>query len=124
MRTVVADAAEMPGMVVCGLGGAEPDIDRDPRRTQLCVPLPGHQWIGILDRGHDAGNTGGNDGVGTGRRSAEMRTWLQRHIERGAACDLACAPQRLGLSMGTPAGLRPTAPDNQAILDDDRADGG
>src|SRR5437016_3826908 len=52
-----------------------------------------------------------------------MRTRLQRHIERGPARRLACAPQRLGLGMRPAAGLGPAAADNDAVLHHDRAYG-
>ena len=50
MRALVADAAKMSGMVACGFGGAQTEIDRDPGGAKFCVPLPGHIGIGILDR--------------------------------------------------------------------------
>jgi hypothetical protein len=103
---------------------AQPDIDRDAGGAQPRVALPGHFRIGILDRRHHARNAGGDDGVGAGRRFAEMRARLQRHIERGAARGLAGALQRLGLGMRPAAGLGPAAADDDAVLDHDRADGG
>src|ERR1700688_5337328 len=68
MGTLVADAPEMPGVMVCRLRSPEPDIDRNPRGAQSCVPLPGYLRIGILDRGHHAGDARGDDGVGAGWR--------------------------------------------------------
>ena len=53
---LVADAAEMPGVIVGGFRGAEADIDRDPGRAKFGMPLPGHFRIGILDRRHHARN--------------------------------------------------------------------
>src|SRR5258707_7903922 len=53
-----------------------------------------------------------------------MRARLQRHIERGAARGFAGLLQRLGLGMGTAAGLGPAAADDDAIFHHDRADGG
>ena len=52
-----------------------------------------------------------------------MRTGLQRHVERGAARGLAGPPERLGLGMRPAAWLGPAAADDDAVLDDDRADG-
>ena len=54
--TLVADAAEMPGVIVRGFRGAETDIDGDAGGAQLGVALPGHFRIGILDRRHHARN--------------------------------------------------------------------
>ena len=123
MGALVADAAEMPGVIVGGFRGAEPDIDRDAGGAKLGVPLPGHFRIGVLDRRHHARNAGGDHRIDAGRRFAEMRTGLQRHIERGAARGLAGPSQRLRLGMRPAAWLRPAAADDDAILDDDRADG-
>ena len=122
--TLVADPPEVSGMVARSLERAEPDIDRDAGGAKSGMALPDHFGIGILDRRHHAGNASGNDGVGARRRLADMRAWLQRHIKRGAARGLAGALERLRLGMGTAARLRPAAPDDDAVLDHDRADGG
>src|SRR5258706_915445 len=87
------------------------------------MALPGDFRIGILDRRHRARDTGGDDGVGTGRRPADMRAWLKRYIKRGAARSLAGALECLGLRVWTAARLRPAAADHDAVLDHDRADG-
>ena len=100
-----------------------PDLDRDAGGAQFGVALPGHLRIGILDRRHDARNAGGNHRIGAGRRLAEMRARLQRHVERGAARGFARALKRLRLGMRTAAGLGPAAADDDAISDHDRADG-
>ena len=124
MGPLVADAPEMPGMIVRRLRRAQPDIDRDAGSAQSGVALPGYFRIGILDRRHHAGDAGGDDGIGAGRRLAGMRTRLQRHIERGAARGLAGALERLRLGMRPAPGLGPATADNDAVLDHDRADGG
>src|SRR6266850_3236773 len=124
MRTLVADPSEVPGMVARGLHCAEPDIDRDARGAKFCMALACDLRIGIPDRRHNASNSSGNDSVGAGRRLADMRARLQRYIERGAARGLAGLLQRLGLGVGTAAGLGPAAADNDAIFHHDRADGG
>src|ERR1700731_2972141 len=123
MRTLVAVTAEMTGMVGGGSGGKKADIDNDPGGAKPRVALPGHFRIGILDRRHHARNAGGNDGVGTGGRAAEMRTRLERDIERGAAGGFASATQRLRLRMRPAARLGPATADNHAVLDHDGADG-
>ncbi len=50
MRALVADAAEMPGVIARGFRGAQADIDRDAGGAQSRMPLPGHFRIGIFDR--------------------------------------------------------------------------
>src|SRR5882724_9196235 len=124
VRALVADAPEMSGMIVCGLARAEPDIDCDAGGTQSGMALPGHLGVGILDCRHHAGNASGHDGISAGRRLADMRAWLQRHIERGTPRGLAGPPERLRLGVGTAAGLGPAAADDDAVLDDDSPDGG
>ena len=124
MRTLVADAPEMTGMIARGFHGAEPDLDRDAGGAQPGVALPGDFWIRILDRRCDARDARRDDGIGAGRRLAEMRARLQRHVERGAAGGFARAHKRLRLGMGTAAWLGPAATDDDAVLDHDRADGG
>ncbi len=124
MRTLVANAPEMPGMIARGFRSAQPDIHRDAGGAQPCMALASHFRIGILDRRHHTRNAGRDDGIGAGRRLADMRARLQRHIERGAPRGLAGALQRFGLGMGTAACLRPAAADDDSVLDHDRADGG
>ncbi len=122
MRTLVADAPEMPGMIARGFHSPRPDIDRDAGGAQFGMALPGHFRIGILDRRHHPRNPGRDHRIGAGRRFAEMRARLQRDIERGAARGVTGARQCLGLGMGAAAGLGPAAADNDAVLDHDRAD--
>ena len=124
MRALVANATEMPGMIVRGFRGIEADIDDDARRAEFGVALPGHFRIGILDRRHHAGDAGGDHGIDAGRRFADMRTGLQRHIERGAARGFTGALQCVRLGMRTAAGLGPAAGDNDAVFHHDRTDGG
>ncbi len=56
MRALVADAAEMPGVIARGFRGTQADIDRDPGRAEFGMPLPGHFRIGVFDRRHHARN--------------------------------------------------------------------
>ncbi len=123
VRALVADAPDMAGVIMRCLSCAEADIDGDAGGAKSCKALSRDFRIGILDRGHHARNPCGNDGVGAGRRLAEMRARLERHIERGAARGITGAFERLGLGMRTAACLRPTAADNDALLHHDRANG-
>ena len=111
-------------MVAPRLLGADADIDRDAGGAQPRVALPGHFGIGIFERRDHARNAGGDDGVGARRRFAVMRARLERDVERRAARRLAGAAQRLDFGMRPPAGLRPAAADDDAVLDDHRADRG
>src|SRR5581483_2658195 len=113
----------MAGVVTRGLRCAEADIDGNAGGTKLRKALPCDLRIGIPDRSHHAGNSRGNDGVGTGRRLAEMRARLERDIERGAARGVTGAVERLRLGMRAPARLGPAAADNDAVLHHDCAHG-
>src|SRR5579883_137405 len=123
MRTMVADAPEMSGVVARSLLRAKADIDPDPRRAKPCMPLAGYFGVRVLDCGDYARNASGDDRIGAWWRFAEMRAGLERHVERGAARRLAGPRQRLHLSVGTAACLRPAAADDDAVLDQHRADG-
>ena len=105
MRTLVADAPEMPGVIARSLRRTETDIDRNPRGAQPGVPLPGHFRVGILDRRYHAFDAGGDHGIRARRRLADMRTRFQRHVERGTAGGLARTRKRDGLGVRTAAGL-------------------
>ncbi len=124
MRAVLADAPEMSGMSVSRFRRAKSDIDHNPGIAQLRVALPRHFRIGVLDRRHHACDARGDDGIRAGRRFADMRTGLERHIKGGAVRRAAGLRQRHRLGMGAAARLRPAPADNDAVLDDDRADGG
>src|SRR5260370_42223001 len=124
MRALGADAPEMSGVIMRGLRRAEPDIDLDAGGAEFCVALACDFRIGILDRRHYARDTGGDNGIGAGRRLADMRARLQRRIERGAAGGFAGALQRFRLGMRAAAGLGPATADDDAILVDHPAAGG
>ena len=124
MRALVADPPEMAGVIVSSFRATQAHIDHDSGRAQLGMALPRHLRIRILDRRRHARDAGGDYRVDAGRRFAEMRTGLQRYIERGATRGLAGALQGFGFGMGPPARLGPAAADDDAILDHDRADRG
>ena len=120
---LIANAAEMPGMVVRGFLGKQADIDGDAGGAKFCVPLACDFGIGILDRCHHARNARGDDRVRTGWRFAEMRTGLERDIKCRASRCVACTSERFRLGMRAAARLRPAAADDDAVFHHDRADG-
>ncbi len=122
MGAMLADAPEMTGMRACGFRRHEPDIDLDTGVAQFRVALPRDFRIRILDRRHHALDARGNHGIGARRRLPDMRTGLERHIKRGAARRRSGLCERDRLRMRTATRLGPAAPDNDAVLDDDRAD--
>ena len=111
-------------MIAARLVGADAGLDRYPGGTQPRVALPGHFRIGIFQRRDDARDAGGNDGIGAGRRFAVMRARLKRDVKRRAARRVAGAAQSFDLGVRAAAGLRPAAPDDHAVVDDDRANRG
>ena len=110
-------------VIVGSFRGTQADIDRNPGGAKFGMPLPGHFRVGVFDRRHHARDAGCNHCIDARRRFAEMRTGLQRHIERRAPRGFTGPLQRLGLGMRPSAGLRPATADDHAILDDDRTDG-
>jgi hypothetical protein len=50
MRTMIADAPEMSGVIARGFRGTYPDIDCNPCSAQFGMPLPRHFRIGIFHR--------------------------------------------------------------------------
>jgi hypothetical protein len=76
----VAHAPDVTGVVAARLGGAYPDIDGDARGAQPRIPGAGDLGIGVFQRGDDARDAGGNDGIGAGRGFAVMRTGLERYV--------------------------------------------
>ncbi len=122
LRPGLAHPPRMAGVVAHGVFRAEPGFDHDPAFAKPGVALPRHLRIDILQRRHHAGDAGLDDGVGARRRLAVMRARLERHVERCALRGLAGALQRLGLGVRPPARLGPAATDDDAVLDDHRAD--
>ncbi|MDB5574471.1 MAG: hypothetical protein JWR79_1628 [Tardiphaga sp.] len=124
MRSLVDDAADVAGMIAGGLVAEQPDIDDDAGRAQSRMALPRDIRIGIWHRRHDPRDAGRDHRVGARRRAPDMRTRLQRHIERRALGLRARAAQSFRLGVRTAAVLGPAAPDDDTVLDDDRADRG
>ena len=122
MRPAVTHAPDVAGMVMARLFGADADVDRNASRAQPRMPRTRDFGIRVFQRRDDAGNTPRDDGVGTGRRFSVVRAGLQRHVKRRAPRRLAGATQRLDLRMRPTPRLRPTAADNDAVLDDYRTD--
>ena len=119
---LVANAPEMPGVIARRFPGTKPDVDRNPGTTQPGMALPRHLGVGILDRRDHARDAAGNRGVRAGRRLADMRAWLQRHVQGCAHRCFAGPRKRLRFRMRTATGLRPAAADDHPILDHDCAD--
>src|SRR5262245_42417298 len=122
MRTASAHARDVASMCASGLIGAKANIDNDAFGTQTFMPLSGHFRIRILHCRDHAGDAGADDGIGTRRGLALMRTGLERYVERRALRRLLGAAQGLHFGVRSPTRLGPTARDNRAVFHDDRPD--
>src|SRR6516164_4596514 len=118
MRSAVAHAANMAGVIAARRFGGEADIDRDAGRAQPRMPGSGNLQVRILKRRDHARDTRRDDGVGAWRRFAVMRARLERNVKGGAARSRPGAADRLDLGMRPAPNLRPATADDQSILDD------
>ncbi len=99
------------------------DIEYDARPLEAGVALSFHPRVGIFQRGHDPCHARPDQGVGAGRRLAEMRARLERDIDRGATRSFARLGQRIGLGVRPAAVARAAAADDVAVFHDHAADG-
>ena len=80
-----------------------------PAARSSAMPAPGDARVGVLQRADDAGDAGGDQRLGAGRRPAVMRAGLQRHVDGRAARERA-RPRRAPASRraaGRPARSTP-----------------
>src|SRR4051794_10963151 len=120
----ILNAPDVPGMRPPRLLRADPDFHQDAGFRH--APMAGTRdlGIGVDQRRNHARDAGRDDRVSARRRLAVMRAGLERHVQRGAAGRVAGTRKRLGLGVGAATRLRPTAPDDDTVLDDHRADRG
>ena len=101
----------------------EPEIDRNPGRTEDRQAATVHAGKRITDCGDDFRNPGLEDRVGTGRRFAVVAARFERHVE-------GCAPGLGGILKGHDLGVRASEagmmaqPDDPTLADQDRANHG
>ena len=119
LRAALAHAPDVAGMVAPGLRRTDADLNGNAGRAEPRMAPAGHFGIGIFECRDNARHTRSDHGVGTRRRFAVVRTWLERDVQGGAAGRFAGTAQRLDLGMGPAAGLGPAAADNHAVLLDD-----
>ena len=105
LRAALPHAPDMSRMGMPRRLGTDPDLELDAGLSQAAMARAGDLRVGILERRHHPGDAGRDDRIGARRRSPEMGTGLQGHIEGGAAGGGAGARQRLRLRMGAAAGL-------------------
>ena len=86
--------------------------DGDSGRFQPRVSLSIHPQVRIGHRGDHAGDAGRDQRIGAGRRFAVMGAGLERDIDRGPARRCPGLGQRHRLGVGTAAGSRPAAADD------------
>ena len=88
------------------------------------MPLPIHPVIGVDIGGVNLRYASIDQRLGAWRRCAVVGTGLQSHIGNRSGGFCASLVQRNTLRMGAPALCRYAAPDNAAILHQQRADAG
>lgn len=78
----------------------------DARLFQVAAPIAHHNGVWIEHSAVDPRNAGGNDRLGTGRRTPVMGTWFQGCVQGGSARRLTCHGKCYGLGMWTTRRLR------------------
>src|SRR4029077_4872266 len=124
MRPPMRNAGDVTRVDAARFVGAHADIDNHAFGAQFLVPLPRHFRIWVFQRRNNARDAGTDNCVSTRWRFALMRAWLKRHIHGGALRRFFGTAQCLDFSMRSAAPLGPAATDNDAVLDDQRADRG
>ncbi len=102
MRTTVAHAPEMPGVIDLRLRGADSDNGLDPGVAQHPDAVAGNERIGIFDGDDDAIHLRLDQFACAGRRLRLMRAGLERDVGGGAVqvvAVAACIQQRLDLGV-------------------------
>ena len=115
-----ADMAEMIAPRLIG-ARARPTTAIPAARSRAC-PCPATARIGILDRRRPRARRRPRSRRRRRAASAEMRAGLERHVERRAARRLARLGERDRSACGRPPGAVDAPADDDAVLDEDRAD--
>ncbi len=79
--------------------GKHPDVDREPGGSQPADPCPGDLRVRVDGTDHDAGNTGGDDGLGAWAGPAVMVARFEGHDEGAAGRRGAGSGERGGLGV-------------------------
>ena len=121
-RPAEGETGKEAGIDLGRLLGAEPGIDREPRRKQPGDPVAGDARIGVFERDDYPSHPGIDQCVGTRRSLTPMAAGFEAHIGGSAARRAAGPAQRFGFGMRPAAGLGPAAADDPALADDDATD--
>ena len=117
-----ADALQETDIEFGRLGGAQPDFDRKPGLAQRFDAGAGDARVGIFKSDHDTAQSGGDQGIGTGRRLAPMAARFEGDVCGGAMRRGAGPAHRLGFAMRPAAVPGPATADDTPVLDNDAAD--
>ena len=125
MRAAVDDAANETGQTGACFGRHRIAFDHNARSFEPVKTLACGAGIGVSQRADDSRGLGGDQAVGASWSTrAFMRTRFKADIDCRACRSASRLLQRDRFCMRAATGLCPTAPDDDAILDDDTADRG
>ena len=88
------------------------------------MPAPATRRVGVLDRDHDAPDTGGDQRVGTRSGATVVGARLERDVRGRAARPIAGRVQRFDLGVGAAGRLRRALADDDAVPHEDATDPG
>ena len=111
-----------PALISAASAAQRPVSTSSPAARSRRKPSPGDARVGVLEGDDDPPHPGGDQRIDAGRGLAPMAARFETDIGGGAASGFAGPAQRLGLAMRPPARLRPAAPDDPPLIDDDAAD--
>ena len=102
----------------------EAGIHCDARGTQACEASAARLRIGILRRGNNAGDSCGDDRLGTGARAPGVIARLEGDEEGGSTRAFSSLLKRDDFRVVAPVVLMEALAEDRAILHNDAADGG
>ena len=121
-RASRGDAAEKAAVECLRLFFTNTFSNFNASRLQAGDALPGDERVRVAAGDDDAGDTGGNQRVGTGRGAALMRAGFEADVGGGAASLFACLPQGMYFGVRLARADVKALADDLAAFDDDAAD--
>jgi hypothetical protein len=112
------EACEVAPCFLCQKAGL--NLNTCLSQTRM-TPAPNAR-IGILNRGHDAGDASFYQGIGAGSRAAMMAAGFERDIGGSTTGGFAGGPKSARFGMGDAAFTCPAGSENAAVFDQNAAD--
>src|SRR5262249_18381007 len=110
--------AEEAGVYLSRLLCAEPDLDIEPRRTQLLEPLACHARIWILKRNDHSLHARSDQSVDARWSPTPVAARLEADMGHGTGSCFARAPESLGFAVRSASGLGPPPSDDASVIYD------